>query len=100
MEKWDRKVHVTSSLPFKDGQYALFIGRWQPLHEGHKKMFEQAINVGKRVCIAIRNVEPDEKNPFTAEEVKDNIMNHYSQEYIDGKIMVIIIPDICSVFCI
>lgn len=97
MEKWDRKVHVTSSLPFKDDQYALFIGRWQPLHEGHKQMFEQVINVGKRVCIAIRDVEPDEKNPFTAEQIQANISEVYSKEIAEQTVKVIVIPDICSV---
>ena len=55
------------------------------------------MNEGKNVLICIRDVEPDEKNPYTAEEVRNNIMNFYSQEVVDGKISVIIIPDICSI---
>ena len=97
MEKWDRKVHVVSSLQHKEDQYALFIGRWQPLHDGHKQLFDQALNSGKRVCIAIRDIAPDEKNPFSAEEVKLNIVTYYAKEVMEGEIKVIIIPDICSV---
>ena len=97
MEKWDRKVHVVSSLQHKEDQYALFIGRWQPLHDGHKQLFDQALNAGKRVCIAIRDIAPDEKNPFSAEEVKLNIVTYYAKEVMEGEIKVIIIPDICSV---
>lgn len=97
MENWKKITHVVSSLPHKDGRYAMFVGRWQPLHTGHQELFKQALKDGKNVLICIRDVEPDEKNPFTAEEVKHNIINHYSEDYISGKIRVMIIPDICSI---
>jgi cytidyltransferase-like protein len=97
MEQWSKKIHVQSSLPPKEGQFAMFIGRWQPLHDGHKALFKQAMDEGKNVLICIRDIEPDEKNPFTADEVKENIMEHYIFEMMDGKVKVMIIPDICSV---
>ena len=97
MEQWSKKIHVQSSLPPKEGQFAMFIGRWQPLHDGHKALFKQAMDEGKNVLICIRDIEPDEKNPFTANEVKENIMEHYIFEMMDGKVKVMIIPDICSV---
>jgi cytidyltransferase-like protein len=93
---WEKKLHVQSSLNKKDGQYAMFVGRWQPLHKGHQSLFKQAMDEGKNVLICIRDIQPDDKNPFTAEEVKDNIMNHYSQECVEGKVKVMVIPDICS----
>jgi len=94
---WDKKIHVKGTLPKKDEQYAMFIGRWQPLHEGHKQLFQQVLNEGNRVCIAIRDVKPDEKNPFTAEEVYTNICKQYENNILLGQVRVIIIPDICSV---
>jgi adenylylsulfate kinase len=97
MSEWSKTTHVKSSLEPKKGQYAMFVGRWQPLHDGHKSLFQQAMDEGKNVLICIRDIQPDEKNPFTANEVRDNIMNHYSQEYIDGKVRVMVIPDICSI---
>jgi cytidyltransferase-like protein len=97
MEQWTKKIHVKSSLPSKEGQFAMFVGRWQPLHKGHQELFKRAMDEGKNVLICIRDIHPDNKNPFTAEEVKNNIMNHYAQEYIDGKVRVMVIPDICSV---
>lgn len=97
MDKWSKKVHVESSLPRKEGQFAMFVGRWQPLHKGHQELFKRAMDEGKNVLICIRDIKPDEKNPFTAEEVKDNIMNFYSQEFIEGKVRVMVIPDICSI---
>ncbi len=94
---WTKNIHVQSSLERKDGQFAMFVGRWQPLHKGHQELFKQAMDEGKNVLICIRDIKPDEKNPFTAEEVKENITDFYSQEYIDGKVRVMIIPDICSI---
>ena len=94
---WEKKIHVQSSLSRKDGQYAMFVGRWQPLHKGHQSLFKQAMDEGKNVLICIRDIQPDEKNPFTAEEVKNNITEFYSQECESGMIKVMIIPDICSI---
>ena len=97
MSNWYKKVHVQSSLERKEGQHAMFVGRWQPLHKGHQELFQQAINEGKNVLICIRDIQPDEKNPFSAEEVKLNIVKHYSNEVLEGKVKVMIIPDICSI---
>ena len=94
MEVWEKKVHVKSSLPKKEGQYHLFIGRWQPLHEAHKQMFNQVLDNGGRVCIAIRDVEVNEKNPFTTKEVFANLSKEY---WYNENVQVIVIPDICSV---
>ncbi len=94
---WEQKIHVKSSLPKKDSQWSLFIGRWQPLHEGHKELFRQRIKEGGKVCIAIRDIEPDEKNPFSPQDVLLNIAHEMASELNAGKLKAIIIPDICSV---
>jgi cytidyltransferase-like protein len=94
---WEKKVHVKSSLPKKEKQWSLFIGRWQPLHEGHKALFRQVINEGGKVLVAIRAVEPDEKNPFTTHQIMLNIYEELRTEIESGKLNVITIPDICSV---
>jgi len=95
--EWEKITHVGSSLPARDGQYAMFVGRWQPLHEGHQSLFKQAMDEGKNVLICIRDIEPNEKNPFSATEVKSNIEEHYADEVSTGKVKVMVIPDICSV---
>lgn len=94
---WTKNIHVQSSLERKDGQFAMFVGRWQPLHKGHQELFKQAMDEGKNVLICIRDIKPDEKNPFSAEEVKNNIINFYSTECVEGTVTVIVIPDICSI---
>jgi cytidyltransferase-like protein len=75
----------------------MFVGRWQPLHKGHQELFKQAMDEGKNVLICIRDIEPDEKNPFSATEVKANIEQHYDNEVSEGKVMVMVIPDISSI---
>lgn len=98
MEKeWGKLVHVGSSLPSKPEQYALFVGRWQPLHDGHKALFQRALGEGKKVWIAIRDIAPDGKNPWSAEEVLSNITNEYKELCGQGVVKVSIIPDICSI---
>jgi len=94
MENWSKKIHVGSSLPSKDGQFAMFVGRWQPLHLGHQELFKRAMDEGKNVLICIRDIQPDEKNPFTAEQVRENISNFYLEE---ERVKVMVIPDICSI---
>ena len=97
MENWSKIVHVEGSLPKKNGQYSLFVGRWQPLHLGHKQMFQQVLDEGGNVCIAIRDVENDTKNPFTALEIMNNIMEEYKDLINQNRVRVMIIPDICSI---
>ena len=94
MENWSKKLHVESSLPAKPGQHAMFVGRWQPLHTGHQELFKRAMDEGKNVLICIRDIQPDEKNPFTAQQVLENITKFYQNE---PRVKVIVIPDICSI---
>jgi adenylylsulfate kinase len=103
MENWKKVLHVESSMEAREGQFAMFIGRFQPLHLAHQELFSQAMNEGKNVLICIRNGQVNEKNPFNAEQVKENIENHYRKfNEINSKsnlpiVKVMIIPDICSV---
>lgn len=94
MENWSKKLHVESSLPAKPGQCAMFVGRWQPLHTGHQELFKRAMDEGKNVLICIRDIQPDEKNPFTAQQVLENITEFYQNE---PRVKVMVIPDICSI---
>lgn len=94
---WGKRFHVNSSLERKKGQFSLFIGRWQPLHDGHKAMFQKALDDGENVCIGIRDVQPDDKNPFSAIEVMKNITEYYIDLIEEGRIKVMILPDIASV---
>ena len=78
-------------------KYSMFIGRWQPWHAGNRWLINQRLEEGKKVLLAIRDVEPDERNPWTPQEVLTNL-THYLLELIqEGRVKIIIIPDIESV---
>ncbi len=78
-------------------KYALYIGRWQNWHAGHEWLINQQLDKGKNVWVAIRDVEVDENNPKTAQEVfQDLIKEPFFNNNFD-KILLSIIPDIESV---
>lgn len=61
---------------------AVFIGRFQPFHLGHKRVIDEALKMAKKVIIVIgsaraaRNI----RNPFTFEERKDMIEVVFPEE--------------------
>jgi nicotinamide mononucleotide adenylyltransferase len=95
-----QKIHVEGDPKLKNSsgkQYSMFIGRWQPWHSGHRWLIDQRLNQGKNVLICIRDIAPDEKNPFTAQQVYENILFKLSDLIIEERIKVQVIPDIESV---
>ena len=78
-------------------KYSLFIGRWQPWHSGHKWLIDQRLKEGKKVCIAVRDVEPSEDQPWTADEIIQNIREKLYFEVTEDKVIIIKIPDIESI---
>tara|TARA_Y100001970_G_C14140955_1_gene807065 strand:- start:1155 stop:1481 length:327 start_codon:yes stop_codon:yes gene_type:complete len=75
----------------------MFIGRWQPWHEGHRWLIDQRLNEGKNVLICIREVDKDNSNPYDPYEVKENIEKQLNDLIQTKKVKVIIIPDVESV---
>ena len=78
-------------------EYSLFIGRYQPFHEGHKKLMEVVLNEGKNICIALRDTEKGPKNPHSIIEREVMIFKALGEWVKAGKVKVIIIPDITEV---
>ena len=76
---------------------ALFIGRWQPLHPGHKWLFNQKLDKNIPILIAVRDTPVNDSNPFSTEEVISNLEKEYNEEVESGMVKVIPIPDIESV---
>lgn len=72
----------------------VFLGRWQPLHDGHRTIIDSVADNGKEIVVAIRDTELSEKNPFTAQERKELIEDVYS-DYPNVEVM--IVPDIDTV---
>lgn len=92
---WERKNHGGRPTTNTDKKYAIFIGRFQPYHYGHIELVEQKLKNGIPALIMVRDIEPDEKNPFTTEQTVSMIKKYHESKNEDVK--VIIIPDIESV---
>ena len=54
-------------------KYSMFIGRWQPWLVGHQWLIDQRIKEGKNICIAIRDIKPNKNQPWTPQEVEENL---------------------------
>ena len=78
-------------------KYSMFIGRWQPWHDGHRWLIDQRLNQGKNVCIAIRDVETTVDQPWSADEIMYNLSIELQDLLNEDKIKIIKIPDIESV---
>ena len=78
-------------------KYSMFIGRWQPWHDGHRWLIDQRLNEGKNILICIREVDKDDANPYDPQEVKKNIEKNLCDLIENNRVKVIIIPDIESV---
>lgn len=95
-----KKIHVEGDPKLKNTggkQYSMVVGRFQPFHDGHKWLVNECIKEGKNVLICIRDIEPDEKNPYTAQEVYNTILKELWILAGKEQVKIIIIPDIESV---
>ena len=95
-----KKIHVEGDPKLKNTggkQYSMVVGRFQPFHDGHKWLVNECIKEGKNVLICIRDVKPDEKNPYTAQEVYNTILKELWMLAGKEQVKIIIIPDIESV---
>ncbi len=95
LKKWNSVNHGGNPTTNESKKYAIFIGRFQPYHQGHISLIMQKINNGIPALIMVRDIEPDEKNPFTTDQTVKMIKKYHLAHGHDVK--VIIIPDMESV---
>ncbi len=95
IDKWESQNHGGSPTTNESKKYAIFVGRYQPYHQGHTSLIMQKIKQGIPVLIMVRDIAPDAKNPFTTEQTVEMIEKFHSDHGHDVKVM--IIPDIESV---
>jgi cytidyltransferase-like protein len=91
--QWSVTNHGGQPMGLTDKQYAIFVGRFQPLHNGHIALFRQKLDAGTPLLIMVRDLQPDERNPFTTEQTVSMLEKVFAND--DVKVM--IIPDIESV---
>lgn len=78
-------------------KYAMYVGRWQNWHKGHEWLLNQQLEKGKDIWVAIRNVETDENNPKTAQQVMMDLAEEPFFKENSHRINISIIPDIESI---
>lgn len=69
--------------------YSLFIGRYQPLHQGHIALIKKVLDEGKNVCIALRDTPINTNNPYSIEQRKEMFLKEFGD-----RVKIIVIPDI------
>ena len=85
---------VKEILTLHDGKpQALLIGRWQPLHEGHKWLVEQVQKKGHGVLLGIRQTPIDDANPYSVQERVDMI-----REMFGDSVDHVVLPDISGLY--
>lgn len=71
---------------------SLFVGRWQPFHEGHQALIETVLKKGKPVIVAIRDTGVNLENPYTTSE-RWTMIQRALGKYRE-LVKIIVIPDI------
>jgi hypothetical protein len=73
------------------------LGRYQPWHAGHRALFERALAKTGQVCIMIRDCQGwNGTNPFTTEQVIENIKRDLDPKY-QGQYEILIVPNIVNI---
>ena len=75
-------------------KYSMFVGKWQPFHEGHRWLIEERLKLKKNILIGIREIE----NPsYSPDEIKMQVFELFPDEVNVGTIDFIEMPDIESI---
>jgi len=73
------------------------LGRWQPWHAGHRKLFERAVAKTGQVVIQIRDCQGWQgSNPFAIEQVKSFIKRDLDPVY-QGQFEIQVVPNIVNI---
>ena len=92
---WKKINHGGLPTTNNDKKYAIFIGRFQPYHFGHIELIRQKLDAGIPALIMVRDIEPDDRNPFTTKQTVEMIETYHKS--VNDDVKVIVIPDIESV---
>ena len=74
---------------------AQMLGRWQPWHDGHQKLFEEILKKTGQVNIMVRDVQGVGDNPFDFETVKENILKALNE--FKNRIKITLVPNLTNI---
>jgi len=80
MSKWNYVNHGHPDIEPSKSRRAIFIGRYQPYHFGHVSLVRQKLDKGIPCLIMVRDIPPDEKNPFTTEQTVGMIKKYHESK--------------------
>ncbi len=75
-------------------KYSLFIGRYQPLHDGHKTLIRSVLDEGKNVLVALRDTVISKSDPHSINERQAMFEKEFPGETLTGQMKIMSIPDI------
>ena len=96
-EIWAMKISNTIEKYVWDNKKptAQMLGRWQPWHQGHQKLFEETIIKTGQVNIMVRDVEGIGDNPFNFNTVKNNIEK--ALQDFGERVKISLVPNITNI---
>ena len=71
------------------------LGRFQPWHAGHEALLERALAKTGQVKLMSRDMEWSENNPYSANEVKQNLQDKLSK--YAGLVDIEVVPNIVNI---
>jgi nicotinamide-nucleotide adenylyltransferase len=74
----------------------LVVGRFQPLHNGHKALISKALEDCVHIVVGLGSAaaKPSLRNPFSAAERRQMVLSAFPNETAAGQLTVIDIPDL------
>lgn len=76
----------------------VFIGRFQPLHEGHISLIKAILREGSRVLVALRRTEKSPSDPYSMDERLRMFRQTFKTEIEVGSVILMPLPvDIAGV---
>lgn len=71
------------------------LGRFQPWHDGHQALFDRALAKHGQVLLLVRDMERSESNPYSADQVVDNLQKQLTA--YAGRVKIRIVPNIVNI---
>jgi GTPase SAR1 family protein len=96
MDEYEKSTYIIQKFNLHDwsAPTTLMLGRYQPWHEGHHALYEEAGKRTSQVVLGVRNTfNTSPKDPLTFNEVKEHISK---DEFMDGA-MVVRMPNITNI---
>jgi len=79
-------------MPADRTKASVFIGRWQPLHNGHEALIRSVLDKGKPVVVLMRPGGTDADNPYTDADRMRMFRLRFGPEMAGGRLAVMPLP--------